>query len=84
MIQEKVKVEKYFSTNSKRFGYWITLYADFGGGKPGRKKLINFFETGIGKIGESFQYQRCGDHRYILKLHNEKDALIFLMKFKIN
>lgn len=84
MIQEKVKVERYLSTESKKFGYWIILYANFGTGQRGRKQLINFFESSIGKLGESFQYQRCGDHRYILKLHSEKDALIFLMKFRIN
>jgi hypothetical protein len=84
MSQEKVKIERYLSTDSKNFGYWIMIYAKFGEGKRGRKRLINFFESSIGKLGESFQYQRYGDHRYILKLHNEKDALIFLMKLKVN
>jgi len=84
MIRNKVKIEKYVSTESKKFGYWIMLYAKFGEGKRGRKKLINFFETSIGKLGETFQYQRYDDNRYILKLHNEKDALIFLMKVNVN
>jgi hypothetical protein len=84
---EDVRVIKYHSNLSKRFGHWISIldrrpqYQSLG--KKGKKSLISYFESLFGTIGVRWQYSKS-DRGFIIKLDNECDLVIFLLKFKKN
>lgn len=83
MTFDDVKILWHRSTGARGFGYWIFLRIHSSKhGKALRKGIINFFEQGLGPIGQRWQYQKCSDQEYILKLDNEKDFLFFLLKLK--
>jgi hypothetical protein len=84
MISEKIRIERYVNTKSKKYGFWIFM------GSPSialttkkeKREFIKFVENNIGPIGFKWQYQALDFGRFILKLNSESDAVFFLLKFK--
>jgi hypothetical protein len=87
MNLEDIRVIKYHSNLSKRFGHWVFIldrrpqYQSLG--KKGKKSLIDYFESLFGTLGVRWQYSKS-DYGFIIKLNDERDLLIFLLKFKKN
>ncbi len=83
MTFEDIKILWHRSTGAQRFGYWIMLRNHSPKkGQAARKAIIAFFQAGLGPMGERWQYQKCNDSEYILKLNDERDFLFFLLKIK--
>jgi hypothetical protein len=87
MNQEDIKIIKYLDLGTKRFQYWLTLIDCRGGnqtsGKKGKKTLIKYLESLFGPMSGRWHFQRQDEHIYVIKLDQEKDLLIFLLKFKL-
>lgn len=87
MNLEDIRVIKYHSNLSKRFGHWIFILdrrpQNQSLGKKGKKSLIKYFESLFGILGVRWQYSKS-DYGFIIKLDEERDLLIFLLKFKKN
>lgn len=86
MTQDDIKVIKYHRGISRRYGHWI-LFQDKRPnnetiGSRGRKDLIRYLESVFGPLGVKWNYEKAHDFVYILKLDDEKDLLIFLLKYK--
>ena len=87
MNLEDIRVIKYHSNLSKRFGHWVFIldrrpqYQSLG--KKGKKSLVGYFESLFGTLGVRWQYSKS-DYGFIIKLNDERDLLIFLLKFKKN
>ena len=84
MISDDVKFVRYHATEAQRFGHWV-LFKDYRSGRTsrgraGRKDLIKFFESSLGPLGERWQYQK-DENYYILKMHNEADVVMFLLRY---
>jgi hypothetical protein len=84
MISEKIRVEKYFNTGSKKYSFWIFMGSSEIASvtKKEKKEFIKFAELNLGPIGQKWHYQRLDSGRFILKLNSETDAVFFLLKFK--
>jgi hypothetical protein len=50
-------------------------------GKKARKSFIKEIETLFGPLGVRWQFQADEKSIYIIKLNDEKDVLLFLLKF---
>ena len=83
MTFDDIKILGHKQTTAQRFGHWIFIRSHSSKrGQALRKTIIKFFEQGLGPIGGRWQYQKCTDSDYILKLDNERDFLFFLLKIK--
>jgi hypothetical protein len=86
MNQEDIKVIEYTNLNTKRFQYWLTFFDCRAGnqtsGKKGKKTLIKYLESLFGPLGQRWHFQRQSEQVYTVKLDQERDLLIFLLKFK--
>lgn len=83
MNSDDFLIINYNSITTKRFGHWVRIRTKKGyEGRRGRKTFINFFEALFGPIGDRWQYQKEDDYFYFLKFDQERDLLIFLLKFK--
>jgi len=83
MTFDDIKILWHRSTGAQRFGYWIMLRNHSPKkGQAARKGIIAFFQTGLGPMGDRWQYQKCSSGDYILKLNDERDFLFFLLKIK--
>jgi hypothetical protein len=87
MTLDDLNFIKYKTLDCKRFSHWVWLQDRSSGinsKKKKRKKLRSFIESIIDKLSGRWQYQECDNNVYIIKLDNEKDLLVFLLKFKKN
>lgn len=83
MTFNDIKILWHRSTDAQRFGYWIMLRNHSSKqGRAARKEIIAFFQAGLGPMGDRWQYQKCAESDYILKLNDERDFLFFLLKIK--
>ena len=86
MNSDHIKVINYYSTKTKRFAHWVRIhdYRPSGSksGRRGKKDFINFVSGLFGLLGERWTYQKESDHSILLKFDQERDLLIFLLKFK--
>lgn len=86
MNQEDIRVVKYLDLKTKRFQYWLTLFdcrgGDYSSGKKGKRTLIKYIESLFGPLGQKWHFERIGEHVYTIKIDQERDLLIFLLKFK--
>jgi hypothetical protein len=83
MTFDDIKILWHRSTGAQRFGYWIMLRShNSKRGQAARKAIIAFFQAGLGPMGDRWQYQKCDESDYILKLNDERDFLFFLLKIK--
>jgi len=83
MTFDDIKIVGHKQTTAQRFGHWIFIRIHSSKkGQALRKTVIKFFELGLGQMGDRWQYQKCTDSDYILKLNDEKDFLFFLLKIK--
>ena len=82
MIDGDYKVVRYHSTKAKRYAFWLTVSSQEYQNRIARKTFIDFVETNLGPLGNRWQYQKVSSTRFILKLCEEQDALLFLLKFK--
>jgi hypothetical protein len=83
MTLEDIKILWHKSTGANRFGYWISIRNNTPKrGIAGRKSAITFFENQLGPMGTKWQYQKCDESTYILKLDDERDFLFFLLRIK--
>jgi hypothetical protein len=76
-----IALNKYVKVDSARFSYWIFLKVDHIIDKASRKKFIKLISSKFGPIGIKWQYQVAEDN-YILKVDNEHDAVILLIKIQ--
>ena len=87
MNQEDIRVIKYIDLDTKRFQFWLTLFDCRSGnqtsGKKGKRTLIKYLESLFGPLGQRWHFQRQTEQIYTVKLDQEKDLLIFLLKFKL-
>jgi hypothetical protein len=87
MNQEDIRVAKYLDVKTKRFRFWLTLFDCRGGnqssGKKGKRTLIQYLESFIGPLGQRWHFERIGEHVYTIKIDQEKDLLIFFLRFKL-
>lgn len=86
MNHDDIRIIKYYKDLTERFGHWI-FFQDRRSvldksGKKGRRRLIQYFETIFGPLGDRWQYSHPSDIEYILKLDSEQDLLLFLLKYK--
>ncbi len=84
MTYDDLKLISHQDTGAKRFGFWI-YFRDRRKqldqqGIRGRKEIINFFESRLGKMGERWQYQRVDQNGIFLKVNDERDFLFLLLK----
>jgi hypothetical protein len=83
MTFDDIKILGHKQTTAQRFGHWIFIRNHSSKrGQALRKTVIGFFEQGLGPMGVRWQYQKCTDCDYILKLNDERDFLFFLLKIK--
>ena len=86
MTTDDIRVIRYHRGISNRFGHWIFFQdkrpARGTIGTRGRKNLIRYLESVFGPIGVKWNYEKIDQVIYILKLNDEKDLLIFLLKYK--
>ena len=83
MTFDDIKIIGHKQTSAQRFGHWVFIRNHSSKrGQALRKTVIGFFEQGLGPIGIRWQYQKCTDSDYILKLNDERDFLFFLLKIK--
>jgi hypothetical protein len=86
MTFDDVKLIKHQSTNARQFGYWVHFRdqrpSSLSEGVKGKKSIIKFVESSLGPLGSRWQYQRFDVTDYILKLNNEHDLLILILKFR--
>ena len=86
MILDDIRVVRYYSNLSKRFGNWVFIQDLRSGkssqGNKGRVNLIRYFESIFGSLGQRWTYQRTDTHTYIIKIDTQEDLLVFLLKFK--
>jgi hypothetical protein len=83
MTFDDIKIIGHKQTSAQRFGHWVFIRNHSSKrGRALRKTVIGFFEQGLGPIGIRWQYQKCTDSDYILKLNDERDFLFFLLKIK--
>lgn len=82
MNWNEFKLIKTTDVNSKRFSFWITFRnrSDLNK-KTQRKNLIKYLTECLGPIGSRWEYSHAYDNIFILKLDNEKDFLLVLLKF---
>lgn len=81
MTLEDIKILDHKSTGARRFGHWIKIRDHRQiSGIAARKSFIKFFEQTLGPLGTRWQYERRGLGDYILKLNEEKDLLIFILR----
>lgn len=86
MTQDDIRVIRYHRDISRRFGHWV-FFQDKRStrdtiGARGRKNLIRYLESVFGPIGAKWNYEKIDQVIYILKLDDEKDLVIFLLKYK--
>lgn len=82
MNWKEFKLIKTNNVNSKRFSFWITFRnrSDLNK-KQQRKNLIKYLTECLGPLGNRWEYSHVYDNIFILKLNNEKDFLLVLLKF---
>ena len=86
MTQDDIRVIRYHRDISRRFGHWV-FFQDKRPtrdtiGVRGRKNLIRYLESVFGPLGLRWNYEKTDQVIYILKLDDEKDLVIFLLKYK--
>jgi hypothetical protein len=85
MNPDDFRIIKYHANLSRNFGYWVFVSdrrpQRESDGKRGRKRFIAYFESLFGPLGSRWNYSR-DFHGFIIKLNDEKDLLLFLLKFK--
>lgn len=83
MTLNDIKIIGYKNLSVKRFGYWVEIknYNRLEG-KRGRKEILNFFESFLGPLGIKWQYMKNDDSTFVLKLNDEKDLLLLLLRAK--
>lgn len=83
MTIDDIRLLKYGYVGAKRFGYWVH-FRDRRNltGIKARKSLIKFFDSCFGSLGDKWQYTKTSADEYIIKVEDEKNLLIFLMKLK--
>jgi hypothetical protein len=87
MTFDDLHLAKYQTLDCKRFKHWVWLQDRSSGlisARQKRKNLRKYIESIIGVLTARWQYQECDDHCYIIKLDDERDLVIFLLKFKKN
>jgi hypothetical protein len=87
MTLDDLNLLRYKTLECKRFSHWVWLQDRSSGTtstRQKRKKLRFFIESIIGVLSGRWQYQECDNNVYIIKLNEEKDLLVFLLKFKKN
>lgn len=85
MTLDDLNLVKYRTLDCQRFSHWVWLQDRSSGsdsGKTKRKKLRKFIESIVGDLTGRWQYQECDNSIYIIKLDQESDLIIFLLKFK--
>lgn len=86
MTVNDIKVIFYKKLDTKNFSHWVTFRDNrnhrSSKGRKGRLDFIRFFESQFGKLGQRWQYQADFHDIYHIKFNDEKDLLIFLIKFK--
>ena len=81
-MEKDYRVVRYHSTKAKKYSFWLTVSSIEHCDRVARKTFIDFVENNLGPIGNRWQYQKISSTRFILKLCEEQDALLFLLKFK--
>lgn len=87
MTLDDLNLVKYKTLECRRFAHWVWLQDRSSGttsNKHKRRTLRQFIESFIGELSGRWQYQECDNNLYIVKLDNQKDLLVFLLKFKKN
>jgi hypothetical protein len=65
-----------------RFSFWI-IFHDLRAhkyGKAGRRDIIKFFSAALGPLGEQWQYEKTYT-TFCIKLNNDADATMFVLKY---
>lgn len=83
---EDFRIIKYKSVETKKFSFWIHLQdrraPSYRLGARARHNFIKQIECFLGPIGSRWQYSRHGDDIYILKLENDIDLTMLLLRAK--
>ena len=84
MTTDDFRVIKYLDAKSNRFSFWVIFQnrKDFTSAKH-RKAIINFFTPLLGPLGIKWQYERNAK-TFLLKLDNEADATMVVLKYQKN
>jgi len=81
---EDFRITKHKCLETKKFGYWVQLQDRRPNvqrqGSKARKNFILQIETFLGPIGSRWQYSRHSNDIYILKLENEIDLTLLLLR----
>jgi hypothetical protein len=82
---EDFKFLKYKNVGTRQFSYWLTFLdtrpSNRRYGKRSRKELINFWSYSLGKLGDRWEYSAPGNGEFIIKVHQETDITIMLLKY---
>ena len=75
---------KYMNANASRFSYWcVFMHRTYMTNAKARKEVINFFTPLLGPLGTNWQYER-NSVTFTLKLNNEADAIMMVLRYKKN
>lgn len=82
---EDFRFVKYTKVDTRQFSYWLTFLDTRPGnrryGKRARRELIDFWTYSLGKLGERWEYSAPDGKQFIIKVHNESDITIMLLKY---
>ncbi len=83
---EDFRILKYKSLETKKFSFWIHLQdrraPQHRLGIKARRDFIKQIECFLGPMGSRWQYSRYGNDIYILKLENDIDLTMLLLRAK--
>lgn len=83
---EDFRIIKYKSLETKKYSFWVQLQdrrpPQQRQGSKARRDFITQIESFIGPMGSRWQYSRHGDDIYILKLENDIDLTMLLLRAK--
>lgn len=83
MTLDDIRLISYGSVKTKRFSYWVKFRDRRNiSGQKARRDFINFFNGCFGPLGSKWQYSKYSYDEITLKIEDEKDLLIFLLKLK--
>jgi hypothetical protein len=83
MTFDDITIFHHKRVDTGRFGYWVFIRVKSSKtGQAARKSLLSFFEQSLGPLSGRWQYQKHNTADYIIKLDDERDLLLLLLKRK--
>lgn len=84
MTADEFRFIKYVNANTSRFSFWLVFQNTvLTTSSKHRKDIIKFFTPILGPLGDKWQYER-NFITFCLKLDNEVDAMMMVLRYQKN